>query len=432
MRNAERVVLISLLALVGCAKAKTEEPAHEHPTPPEGDDLQRANCEYLERCHPDSLLRYPGGDVDGCLHVPSCFSGLPALNVVAPEECKDVLRIAPCATVEAQLPAPIVSFADLEQAPEQADSPCARPPLPPGVPLAGDTSNKPAVGEPCLASGEVNCQEGSWCRLTVPAVLVGWHPCGTCTPYLQLGEACNDEVRCDSQTTCVDGTCQARLANGEACDVDARCQSYNCDNGVCAAFSSPTLAMPEPARDRLGEECSSNCYPDPKTVCVDRVCVPPRDLGESCGNSDHCKQGLACDNDRCEWIAGCAGIELGGFCDWMPLCVAGAYCGESRHCEAFPIAGDVCDEGALRSLGFSFGASCGDGSYCNPQSDRCEPPLSNGTPCRDDAQCASGWCERDFSSICYVTPTTSSCGAIQRCDDDCGVCAEYPGVAACP
>jgi hypothetical protein len=426
-----------------CAKAATEptaEPPHEHPPPPLGDELQDANCEYVARCRPAWMPQYPGGDLDGCRRVRACFGSFVAPRPQDAAVCMDLLRNAPCDEVEALLPVPATGLAGLTQSTARDDSPCAPPPLTELSPTTGQgTETLPATGEPCWDAGETNCQEDSWCRLRVPAVLVGHNACGTCTPYLQSGDACNDDVRCGSGTSCLDGLCQDRLPTGEPCDVDARCQSYNCENGLCTDRSVEQPSLPEPPRSRLGEACSVSCSPDPYTVCIDEACMPIPDVGDKCSYSDQCKYGLGCDHGYCEWIPSCGGIEPPGFCGGASMCAPGAYCDETDHCKAMPVLGQPCDEnaiafGALDRRGFFFfGTSCGDGSYCNPTTERCEPTLPNGSPCKDDAQCNSGWCERDFTDQCETTPTSVDCGGvIRRCDANCGVCQDYLGRAACP
>jgi hypothetical protein len=191
-------------------------------------------------------------------------------------------------------------------------------------------------------------------------------------------------------------------------------ESETLPDAAAEARSSP---LPD-AAELLGGSCDPNdsddaCNLHIAVTCVDGLCTKRPDLGEPCDpERSQCRAGQVCDGGECVEV-GCS-LDIGEPCPGG-LCSNGITCDpESLRCIEGPGLGEPCDYG------------CRDPYVCDHVSDTCIELLPNGSPCRSSAGCASAYCDRDYSADCEP----NSC-VISTCEEDCGVCSDYPSAVGC-
>lgn len=158
------------------------------------------------------------------------------------------------------------------------------------------------------------CQPGSACRL-------GLDFCGTCEPAADVGQACDAELRCGPEATCVEGTCVARAVPGEPCGQAGCVVGIACVDGTCAPRTRPGLgdgcgagaSCPYAAAcvggvcveaHPVGDACDAET-PCAANRCAAGVCAAPGKPGEACAEGRDCLAGI-CDGGRCAALpAGC-------------------------------------------------------------------------------------------------------------------------------
>ncbi|MCA9515054.1 MAG: hypothetical protein KC635_08950, partial [Myxococcales bacterium] len=196
------------------------------------------------------------------------------------------------------------------------------------------------------------------------------------------GEYCVEDGECGSGH-CVFvagiGYCTTPVANGVACAADGACQSGHCCAGTCGGCCAPADCAADP---------ENGCYPSGSGYSVCR----PGDDGEACSNhqecaSDNCVAGF-CRTKQPNGYVGCATQD--GQC-------------QSGHCCV-----DTC------------GACCADQDCTTPGANRCYQNTcrlgSEGEPCDEGADCASGSC---IGLRCAPPPGSKhnyqSCSADNQC-----------------
>lgn len=377
--------------------------------------VREAQCRYLGRCHPHALEMFPGGTVESCAAAVPCWAQDQA-TVEDPRACSAWLASAPC-TNELHggfvgNPPPLIPI------PPRGDSPCAywSPEVERALQDAG------ALGEPCIA-GEFACVPGLACVVETPLVQAGNRFCGTCEPPIPAGQACSERIPCDPYSRCVDGDCKVAAAEGAPCTSDDDCLNTFCTEGLCGGPPAPFDG--ELAGTPCDEGDLAACGQDPTLACIDARCVPRRDQGEACEDANDCRYSLTCRATRCAPYL--CDLAVGESCA-SDACAADLACDPTANtCEELPNEGEPC----------SF--LCAEGLYCSsalalsaPSSDgTCRLKRENGTPCEEDAVCASNLCQRDIRPFCSAESSNVSC-AIAPCETpDCGVCAAQPGRDAC-
>lgn len=96
--------------------------------------------------------------------------------------------------------------------------------------VGGECVAASLIGEGC--SDSFDCEPDSYCD----------EAAGTCSPFLQAGEACSPEARfqCGVGAFCLDVVCAAARPDGEACDEDEQCSSDHCAFDVVCAPAGTT------------------------------------------------------------------------------------------------------------------------------------------------------------------------------------------------
>jgi hypothetical protein len=150
------------------------------------------------------------------------------------------------------------------------------------------------------------------------------------------------------------------------------------------------------------------CYwPDPggELPLCDSFCAPfhgDRAEGEDCEGEDvlvsDCAQGLVCSEGAC--TSPC--VALSGRRDGEPCgneqqgayddCATGSWCNWSGFCERVAEAGDPCSDG-----------NCGEGLYCDWQTNLCTPPGGEGESCFE-VPCAEGLACDWQTNTCTAAP----------------------------
>lgn len=224
------------------------------------------------------------------------------------------------------------------------------------------------------------------------------------TGTLAAGRGCDLDAQCrsarcsGSPATC--GVCVDVNGPGEACGATAVCDAGSqCDGGVCVSWG-----------DGPGAACQSvkgtNCARSLR--CVDGICVPPHQAGESCaGESASCVDGAVCNNGVCQTIVT---ASAGENCDKANFCEEGTYCvdGECRGPELDMGLDDRCTIDI-----------CSEGLVCSGL-DRCVEGAPTGQACSYEVPCAA-------RLVCFNDPGGRVCGAPRTeggtCDSPTGECA---------
>ena len=415
IRGACAFVVVSALRCGGDSERPVDSgpPATRVPDPtPTAETLAlaEAQCDYLERCDPDSMFLFARESRAACEEYFSCQASR-FVRAVLEERvaCIESLRTRACPDTYEE---PWERFSAEMKFPWGPDC---------GVPTLDDIlaprPGAPGLGERCLDEPELpDCAVGNYCvRDENP--FIGTFYCGTCEPFRALGAPCTSGDFCVEGATCVNGECRTRRALGEACDFDAECPFYTCRESICISPSAPTpyaQVVGGPCGDAIhecGNQAALYCH-----IVVSRwddgVCRALPDEGEPCEDSSaylECRLGQACANGRCVAV-GCS-VEIGEPC--------------SGYCEAGDCVEGVCV--AAAGEGAPCEVSCGSLPCLSRRCGGWPPPREeNGARCDFDGDCESYFCERDVGDYCEG----GSC-SIPACDG-CGVCADRPTVEICP
>jgi hypothetical protein len=146
----------------------------------------------------------------------------------------------------------------------------------------------PGRGEACLQ--EVYCAEDLFCADDGTCSA----PRGSGSPCPEGGEACADDLYCDSVTT----TCRPPLGAGDSCAADR----WACgDDLYCAEATSTCTRYPGAGGDCASSsgECADGLYCDATSRCQ-----PQKDAGEPCADDAEC-QSDDCTDDVCAGAGTC-------------------------------------------------------------------------------------------------------------------------------
>jgi hypothetical protein len=249
-----------------------------------------------------------------------------------------------------------------------------------------------------------------------------------------LDGACQATEQCRYGDVCNGGKCKSVVGAGDAC-----VGTYNCPNGTyCGGSPTPTCANYSQLHDDCTTiPCDPNAakplYCDPTQKCAaapqpgdlcgaldfcavgwcadtgtQKICRAPGATGDDCSDTDpsasgmRCQSGLSCVPTGLDSNGVATGFQCeppgaqGDYCNGP--CQSGLYCdiNNTRTCLPRLSAGKSC-----------FGSSdCQDGLYCkfDPYAPgTCAAVLANGQACKDDDNCASGYCD-SASSQCAKEP----------------------------
>jgi hypothetical protein len=381
----------------------------EDPAPSvEGRALAQAQCEYLARCDADSVHMFAGSSWEECVDYFSCQVELGDLarvkESVGVKACIDSLTSRDCPNLDIN-PTQYFAFMGFPWG-----EGCGRQTIAEYLAAATDA---PVVGEACITgfSEHAPCKGDTFCDVASVPLRLGSYKCGTCTPSLALGDACDWNSRCTQGTSCVLGRCAVLIEVGEACSHPEQCRFALCTDGRCAR----SLYAPKPYAEMLGASCtlglSGTCGAQGGLYCDEGTCRPLYDEGEHCDTGTPCRLGQVCAENRC--------VSVGCTVDLREPCVNACEGGECRDNICSPMGSKVGDDCSWFCLGE---LDCVD-SHCAPSTMRA--PAAIGGACDFDMDCLSSFCDRDISSYC----SGSTC-SIPSCDG-CGVCADPPTVAWC-
>lgn len=307
------------------------------------------------------------------------------------------------------------------------------------------------TGQSCTTSPQ--CELGHFCDVAGGS---------KCAATRANGEVCTTDEGCSGgHCDTVHGLCG--LPSGDACYSDFQCQGY-CNGTTCAAKQGPGASC---ALDKVclgycvSSHCvtlkpyGSDCYGNKE--CAGGVCEY---TGTGFGSGSHCRGPGEClvDGD-------CLATEFCSSATYPSKCATkkadGQTCSNSKECQhicysstkcvaALP-NGASCSTGADCTSGKCKGvcvdptscyadADCPKGQFCDSSSGfsyHCSAPFADGSGCRDDGQCQSGYCSI-ASRTCKARPVMGGACQPLECPTDAfcsnGKCAprKGPGEACNP
>jgi hypothetical protein len=170
------------------------------------------------------------------------------------------------------------------------------------------------------------------------------------------------------------------------------------------------VSAPPPAFVHVGESCARDFCVDSYCDFTTNTCHAYLPAGASCTRATLCEEGLACDStcqrppgpgEPCHYnncgqlgttcsatSSTCVAVGLLGDACRSDLECAPIYrCGSSGTCALEPQLGEACT------------GSCGDTSFCDPDTNLCTAPRPIGASCRASSWCESLSCDTD-SHMC--------------------------------
>jgi Dickkopf N-terminal cysteine-rich region len=310
-----------------------------------------AHCSYYERCLPEMLRMFPGGDARGCSDFSSCsydamidaqseiINELPELDSARIDACVQLLEESGCDD-DALL-----------------DARCNL--------LAVDLL---AEGEMChlFDSTQAVCEAGLFCAGSDSF-------CGVCTRYRALGTECGLGSFCVLGAYCSDdGVCETLKKAGDTCQEMVECENHYCINGQCAGQKD------------VGDSCEVYCGLG--LSCIEGICTESyAEEGEACDFMElGCRMGLACVSGTCTAVQ-CAAVGLGEPCVWEFF-----QCGPDRYCDS---ASETCVPRKSAGAECESDIWCSDGLTCDASAmGVCAPPKELGASCYEGSECISGFC----------------------------------------
>jgi hypothetical protein len=287
-----------------------------------------------------------------------------------------------------------------------------------------DDDDRAGLGEECWPGGSY-CMTGLYCRAEYYDEERHDVICAVCAPQLGDGDACEpgaSETMCGEGLVCVQrpeggAECEPLRADGESCTAYEQCESAFCGDGVCSSGGHD------------GDPCETRpaCRWEEELTCIDGACTPLREVGEPCGQDDHCVI-YRCDpaDDRC-------GLAEGSTCSSTSECRSGFCDSYARVCTEPLANGEACS-----------GPEWCESGHCDSATWQCAtapPRQPEGSPCTDATECEEGL---SCDTVCYrqcwdesPCPEGQYCGYANRtmclplgedgagCDDDEGCVSGY-------
>ncbi len=279
-------------------------------------------------------------------------------------------------------------------------------------------SLKPAgarCGDPSCSNGVLTpypqCSASGSCDAQAPVSCDG----SVCADSVSCVGACTNDGGCLPETHCDQGVCVPDLPPGEPCQRSSQCDSNFCVDGVCCGdlCNGPCVSCALPGKVGMCSPHESGT--DPENDCPD---------AQFCGGNGKCVGENRPDGSACDSAAQCAS----GFCADGVCCNAAC----DRSCEScdLPDASGTCtpyEAGTDPEMECPKAQLCAAPGVCAPEN------RPDGSPCDDDAYCASGLCE---DGVCAPVnrPNGSECAedaycASGHCAD--GVCCDLACDGTC-
>jgi hypothetical protein len=445
-----------IVIIAGCWKSDT--PFTSETVEVKGDAaVYAALCRYWAKCYPDRLRFFSSGTVESCSEYYRCVlakdRGSTNSLFVERDRCLDSINTAECdSDLSSVNPKPSASVLMTAAA---ANAGVSMPMFGllddisthPACQAAGLTYGSTRIGDPCFLSSR-QCEQGLYCKALPSRAMLGNRFCGICAQPAAIDEGCDESIRCEAGSWCVEGVCTSLLPLGAACALNSECDSLVCIAGSCVPpgkvndpcdekwdcetnYCSKDGLCSEPLLVGFGEPCEqrgvsvpSYCDPDLGLTCIERRCAPMADLGGACEWRRDCRLDLLCIGGVCR-SGECPGVE-GTYCDGVTsTCKNDAFCAsETQTCtRRKPLAKRCLDT-----------YECAEGLICEKSLEEtygvCAPTRESGEPCSADSDCTSFYCDKSPWECEIVIPDGVNCYG-PRCDN-CGTCALPPALSACP
>ena len=243
-----------------------------------------------------------------------------------------------------------------------------------------------------------------------------------CPVDFSMGATCTDPSTC--QGSRVDAVCQQNQCASTSVDDDTGCSGLIVSE--CGLYPSIScLLSPNQSAPACATSCTSNAECDAHAICNGNACVPIQSNGAACSEpsecvSGHCQNGYCCTSgDCCAASADCPNAYRE-----LSTCGDTASCQGTRvdaacqlnRCTSVSVADDSGCEGEIaHNCGFytavicsaqqnqiapECATSCTSNEQCDPSftchENSCQPAMSNGSPCSQSTQCASGHCQNGY------------------------------------
>lgn len=183
-----------------------------------------------------------------------------------------------------------------------------------------------ADGTACNSDSQ--CVSG-YCKYAAPVSDGGATPdCGTCSPSVALGKACQTTDHCVIGSLCVGSTCVAfgTVDVGGDCAASGTADTRACKSGlVCNSQSKKCTALAG-----AGVACAASSDCQLGLACINKVCATELTAGMACAataTGDGCAPGLICDvlgTKKCTAITfGHPGDPCGFLANGVTACAQG-------------------------------------------------------------------------------------------------------------
>ena len=204
---------------------------------------------------------------------------------------------------------------------------------------------------------------------------------------------------------CPEGACNPITGECVECVTSDQCgENQTCDNGECVC-----------ADGYVKDVCTDECVP-----------LPPN----ACQNSDTCDSCFECTNfNPCTGYGVCTPVQcpdgficVGGECIEECDCVEGGCSKSTDYCKDYGSVGCGCTtcEGNCTT-------GCGEGCYCNPNTNQCEANPCASVNCSDGTDCGEG-CGCNGNGQCVPCSSlnclTGECDVVLGCECFGNVCRD--------
>ena len=257
------------------------------------------------------------------------------------------------------------------------------------------------------------------------------------------GEKCEYDEQCVTDAICLSNTCSNLKDGGETCSSDSICKSGVCYEGVCAPVDGVHLNNGDTCK--LDEWCSSGWCNNDIEQCQAKIID-----GQSCPNESN--DDIQCVSNECSIHDNTSGyyccpngeyftyngVKYCKFDTNGNLTTTGNDCYLNEQCSTGWCNSEICTAKKVGGETCSADIECESGNcyenMCAPQTLN---SIENGTSCKLDEWCSSGWCNNDIEQCQAKIIDGQSCpnesnDDIQCVSNECSIHDNTSGYYCCP